>query len=49
VHDELVFEVRRDLAEDLIAHVRELMSGAATLRTPLKVDAGIGANWDEAH
>jgi DNA polymerase-1 len=49
VHDELVFEVRRDLAEDLIAHVRELMSGAATLSTPLKVDAGIGANWDEAH
>jgi DNA polymerase I len=49
VHDELVFEARRDLAEDLIAHVRELMSGAAVLRTPLKVDAGIGANWDEAH
>jgi DNA polymerase I len=49
VHDELVFEVQRDLAEDLIAHVRELMSGAAALRTPLKVDAGIGANWDEAH
>lgn len=49
VHDELVFEVRRDLAEDLIAHVRELMSGAASLRTPLKVDAGVGANWDEAH
>ena len=49
VHDELVFEVQRDLAEDLIAHVRTLMSEAATLRTPLKVDAGIGENWDEAH
>ncbi|WP_116807817.1 DNA polymerase I [Steroidobacter cummioxidans] len=49
VHDELVFEVRRDLAEELIARVRELMSGAAELRVPLKVDAGIGANWDEAH
>jgi DNA polymerase-1 len=49
VHDELVFEVRRELAEDLIAHVRELMSGAADLRVPLKVDAGIGENWDEAH
>jgi len=49
VHDELVFEVRRDLAEDLIAHVRDLMSGAAALRVPLKVDAGIGENWDEAH
>lgn len=49
VHDELVFEVRRELAEDLIAHVRDLMSGAAELRVPLKVDAGIGENWDEAH
>lgn len=49
VHDELVFEVRRDLAEDLITQVRELMSGAAELRVPLKVDAGIGENWDEAH
>ena len=26
-----------------------LMSGAADLRVPLKVDAGHGANWDEAH
>jgi DNA polymerase I-like protein with 3'-5' exonuclease and polymerase domains len=25
------------------------MSGAAELRVPLKVDAGIGENWDEAH
>lgn len=49
VHDELVFEVRRDLAEDLIAQVRKLMGGAAELRVPLKVDAGIGENWDEAH
>ena len=49
VHDELVFEVRRDLAEDLIARVRDLMGGAAALRVPLKVDAGIGENWDEAH
>ncbi|MBL8269995.1 DNA polymerase I, partial [Steroidobacter sp.] len=49
VHDELVFEVRREHAEDLIAHVRELMSGAAKLRVPLKVDAGIGENWDQAH
>jgi DNA polymerase-1 len=49
VHDELVFEVRRDMADELIAGVRELMSAAATLRSPLKVDAGTGENWDEAH
>jgi DNA polymerase-1 len=49
VHDELVFEVRREQAEELITNVRALMSGAAELRVPLKVDAGIGENWDEAH
>nr|WP_322109207.1 DNA polymerase I [Steroidobacter denitrificans] len=49
VHDELVFEVRLDLAEELIAHARELMSGAAQLKVPLKVDVGQGANWDQAH
>lgn len=49
VHDELVFEVRRELADELTGRVRELMSGAAQLRAPLKVDAGIGENWDEAH
>jgi len=49
VHDELVFEVRIDLAEELIARTRELMSGAAQLRVPLKVDTGQGANWDQAH
>jgi DNA polymerase I len=49
VHDELVFEVRRELVEELTARVRTLMSGAAQLSVPLKVDAGSGENWDEAH
>jgi DNA polymerase I len=49
VHDELVFEVRSDAVEELAAHVRSLMSRAADLRVPLKVDVGIGKNWDEAH
>jgi DNA polymerase I len=25
------------------------MAGAAELAVPLVVDAGVGANWDEAH
>jgi DNA polymerase-1 len=49
VHDELVFEVRRESADEVIANARRLMSAAAQLRVPLKVDAGIGNNWDEAH
>ena len=49
VHDELVFEVKVEAAEELMGRARELMSAAAQLRTSLKVDVGSGANWDEAH
>jgi DNA polymerase-1 len=49
VHDELVFEVQREAADELMGRARELMSGAAQLRTSLKVDVGAGSNWDEAH
>ncbi|MHA6206076.1 DNA polymerase I [Dyella soli] len=49
VHDELVFEVRKDAVEAVRAGVIERMSGAATLSVPLLVEAGVGANWDEAH
>lgn len=49
VHDELVFEVRSDHAEDVAAHVSRLMAAASQLAVNLKVDTGIGRNWDEAH
>lgn len=49
VHDELVFEVARDNVVEYEQEIRGLMSGAASLRVPLVVDTGIGANWDEAH
>jgi len=49
VHDELVLEVETSRIAEVTAAVRERMMGAASLRVPLKVDAGTGANWDEAH
>ena len=49
VHDELVFEVREDALAMARERIGSLMSGAATLRVPLKVELGEGANWDEAH
>jgi DNA polymerase-1 len=49
VHDELVLEVREDALEPVARRLRELMSSAAELSVPLKVDVGSGANWDEAH
>jgi DNA polymerase I len=48
VHDELLFEVPRERAEEIAALVRERMQSAATLRVPLTVDVGIGDNWKEA-
>ncbi len=49
VHDELVFEVPEDEMDEVSGRVIELMSGAADLSVALKVDAGVGDNWDEAH
>jgi DNA polymerase-1 len=49
VHDELVLEVHRAEADDVRERVIGLMCGAAELKTPLKVEAGTGRNWDEAH
>jgi DNA polymerase-1 len=49
VHDELVFEVNRTAVDTLTTHIRELMCRAAELSVPLKVDVGVGDNWDEAH
>jgi DNA polymerase-1 len=53
VHDELLFEVPEESVEETIAVVRDVMEGAAApivnLAVPLVADAGVGANWDEAH
>jgi DNA polymerase I len=49
VHDELVFEVETDAVDAVREGVRHHMSTAAELRVPLKVEVGVGANWDEAH
>ena len=49
VHDELVFEVPEDDVDSVTKKVTELMCNAADLSVDLKVDAGTGLNWDEAH
>ncbi len=46
VHDELVFEVREEEAEDFAARVKEIMEGVAPqLGVPLRVDLKIGKSW----
>jgi DNA polymerase-1 len=49
VHDELVLEVAGDEVDRVRHGVVSLMCGAAELSVPLKVDVGVGRNWDEAH
>ena len=49
VHDELVFEVAKEEIDAFSDKVIAIMSSAADLSVPLRVDAGRGANWDEAH
>jgi DNA polymerase-1 len=49
VHDELVFEVPDQEIETMKELAREEMEGVLKLAVPIKVDMGIGKNWDEAH
>jgi DNA polymerase-1 len=48
VHDELLFEVPREEADEAAALVRAGMEQAVTLAVPLTVDVGIAPNWREA-
>jgi DNA polymerase-1 len=49
VHDELVLEVSEAAVDAVQAKVVELMEAALALDVALKVDVGVGINWDEAH
>ena len=48
VHDELVFEVRKDRAEEAVDLIRDRMEHAVELDVDLRADVGLGANWSEA-
>ncbi|QGU89529.1 DNA polymerase I [Erwinia sorbitola] len=49
VHDELVFEVKADAVEAASAKIRQLMEDSMKLDVPLRVEVGVGDNWDQAH
>jgi DNA polymerase-1 len=48
VHDELVFEVAKDRAEEAVELIRDRMEHAVELDVDLRADVGVGANWSEA-
>ena len=49
VHDELVFEVPENKAQDYGEAIRSMMENAVKLDIPLVVDVGIANNWQAAH
>lgn len=49
VHDELVLEVEDSSVGAVSEFVTEAMGKAADLDVALKVDLGVGENWDQAH
>ncbi len=49
VHDELVFEVLDREIEPMKELVKAEMEGVLTLAVPIRVDMGVGKNWDEVH
>lgn len=49
VHDEIVFETPPEELEQAQQLVVAEMESVFSLRVPLKVNAAVGANWDEAH
>jgi DNA polymerase I len=47
IHDELVFEVKKELAEELKAAVEKVMRGVIQLRVPIVADGNIALRWSE--
>ena len=49
VHDEIVFDMKRDEEKTVIPVIRECMTSALPMSVPVVVDTGVGNNWLEAH
>ena len=45
VHDDLIFDVEKEILPELAAMVRKEMEGAMKLKVPLTVDVKAGHNW----
>jgi DNA polymerase I-like protein with 3'-5' exonuclease and polymerase domains len=47
VHDELVFEVKKNEAEEYAKKIKKIMESVYMLKVPLLVEAKVGDNWSE--
>lgn len=48
IHDELVYEVKEEYAEEMAASLKDIMESAVQLTIPVLVDVGIGTNYGES-
>ncbi len=49
VHDELIFDMRKDEQEKVVSIVQDCMQNAVHLNVPLVAEYGVGDNWLVAH
>lgn len=49
VHDEIVFDMRREEQDAVIPLIRQCMSEALPMSVPIVVETGFGENWLAAH
>jgi DNA polymerase-1 len=49
VHDEIVFDMRKDEQETVMPVIEECMKSALPLNVPIEIEMGTGENWLEAH
>jgi len=47
VHDELVFEAKNDIIEEVVPMIKRIMESVVKLEVPLVVNIKIGQNWGE--
>ena len=47
VHDELLFEVREDLVEEVAGKTKKIMEQVIKLKVPIIAEASFGDNWEE--
>ena len=47
VHDELLFEVKKDFVKEAAGKIAELMENVIKLKVPITAEAKVGDNWGE--
>ena len=49
MHDELVFECKKDKVDYVSKKVKNYMENSIKIKVPLKVDINKGQSWSDAH